>query len=147
MLFVGLIVLWLYPPVQLRMMLDACLFEVADWTMVVDGIFFFWLVLDPRLISAAGLSYAGRIVLALSVQIPQIALGGLLAVSTADLYPWYDLCGRVFPAIGARADQQMGAFVVLFLGGMMSAVAALVVFGRLWRAEEQTDVAGALHGL
>lgn len=146
-LFVGLIVVWLYPLIQLRMMLDSSLFEVADWTMVVDGIFFFWLVLDPRVIPPSRLSYAGRIILALSVQIPQIAIGGLLAVSTGDLYPWYDLCGRVFPAIGPIADQQMGAFVVLFLGGMMSAVAALIVFGRLWRAEEQTKLAGAVPGL
>jgi len=146
-LFVGLIVVWVYPPVQLRMMLDSRLFEVADWTMVVEGIFFFWLVLDPRPTPPSGLSYAGRIVLVLSVQIPQIALGGLLAVAPGDLYPWYDLCGRVFPAIGARADQQMGAFVVLFLGGMMSAVAALIVLGRLWRAEEQTGAADALPGL
>lgn len=141
-LFVGLIFIWLYPPIQLRMMLDASLFEVADWTMVVEGIFFFWLVLDPRLIPPSHLSYAGRIILALSVQIPQIAIGGLLAVSTSDLYPWYDLCGRVFPAIGPIADQQMGALVVLFLGGMMSAVAALIVFGRLWRAEDHTELAG-----
>lgn len=146
-LFVGLIVVWLYPPIQLRMMLDASLFEVADWTMVVDGIFFFWLVLDPRLIPPSRLSHAGWIILALSVQIPQIAIGGLLAVSTGDLYPWYDLYGRVFPAIGPIAGQQMGAFVVLFLGGMMSALAALVVFGRLWRAEEETKLASAVPGL
>ncbi len=43
--------------------------------------------------------------------------------------------GACFPAIDARADQQLGAFVILFPGGMMSAIAALVLVGRLWRAE------------
>jgi len=142
-LFVGLIFLWLYPPVHFRAMVEARLYGVMDWTMVVDGIFFFCLVLDPRVAPPSGLSFAARIVLALSVQIPQIALGAFLAASARDLYPWYDLCGRVFAMIGAHADQQFGAFVVLFPGGMMSAVTALIVFGRLWRAEQQSEVVRA----
>ncbi|MEO8714892.1 MAG: cytochrome c oxidase assembly protein [Acetobacteraceae bacterium] len=147
-LFVGFIFLWLYPPLHFRAMVDARLFGLMSWTMVVDGIFFFVLVLDPRVAPPSGLSFAGRIVLALSVQIPQIALGGLLLASTHDLYPWYDLCGRLFPAIDAAVDQQLGAFVILFPGGMMSAAAALIVLGRLWRAEERAEaVAHPASGL
>lgn len=149
-LFAGLVFLWLYPPLQLRAMVDARLYAVMDWSMVVDGLFFFFLVLDPRPVAPSGLSLAGRIVLAMSVQLPQIALGGVLAVATRDLYPWYDLCGRVFPWIDARVDQQFGAFVILFPGGMMSALAALIVLGRLWRAEaaaEQAVVAPVVPGL
>ncbi|HJS87517.1 MAG TPA: cytochrome c oxidase assembly protein [Acetobacteraceae bacterium] len=135
-LFAGLVFLWLYPPLHFRAMVDARLYALMNWSMVVDGIFFFVLVLDPRPVTGSGLSFAGRIVLALSVQIPQIALGGVLAAATADLYPWYDLCGRIFPGIDATTDQELGAFVILFPGGMMSALAALIVLGRLWRAEE-----------
>ncbi len=135
-LFVGLVFLWLYPPLHFRAMVDARLYALMNWSMVVDGIFFFCLVLDPLPVTSSGLSLAGRIVLALSVQIPQIALGGVLAAATRDLYPWYDLCGRIFPGINAATDQELGAFVILFPGGMMSAVAALILLGRLWRAEE-----------
>jgi putative membrane protein len=151
-LFAGLVFLWLYPPLHFRAMVDWRLYAVMDWSMVVDGVFFFFLVLDPRRVAPSGLSLAGRIVLAMSVQLPQIALGGVLAVATRDLYPWYDLCGRVFPSIDARVDQQLGAFVILFPGGMMSALAALIVLGRLWRAEEAAErdeagVAPAAHAL
>lgn len=146
-LFVGLIFLWLCPPVHFRAMEDAWLYGLMDWTMMVDGVFFFCLVLDPRVAPPSGLSFAARIVLALSVQIPQVALGAFLATCTRDLYPWYDLCGRVFPMIGVSADQQFGAFVVLFPAGMMSAVTALIVFGRLWRTEQQTEVARAVPHL
>ena len=135
-LFAGLVFLWLYPPLHFRAMVDARLYALMNWSMVVDGILFFVLVLDPRPVTGAGLSLAGRIVLALSVQIPQIALGGVLAAATADLYPWYDLCGRIFPGIDATTDQELGAFVILFPGGMMSAVAALILLSRLWRAEQ-----------
>jgi putative membrane protein len=135
-LFAGLVFLWLYPPLHFRAMVDARLYALMNWSMVVDGILFFVLVLDPRSVTGAGLSLAGRIVLALSVQIPQIALGGGLVAATTDLYPWYDLCGRIFPGIDAATDQELGAFVILFPGGMMSALAALILLGRLWRAEE-----------
>ncbi len=135
-LFAGLVFLWLYPPLHFRAMVDWRLFELMNWSMVVDGVFFFILVLDPRPVTASGLSLAGRIVLALSVQIPQIALGGVLAATTRDLYPWYDLCGRIFPGIDAATDQELGGFVILFPGGMMSALAALILLRRLWQAEE-----------
>ncbi len=146
-LFAGLIFLWVYPPLHFRVMVDARLYALMNWSMVVDGIFFFFLVLDPRVRPPSGLSLPARLVLAMSVQLPQIALGGLLASATRDLYPWYDLCGRVFPGIDAAADQQLGAFVILFPGGMMSAVAALILLRRLWRAEREAEEAGAVNSI
>jgi len=146
-LFAGLVFLWLYPPLHFRAMVDARLYALMNWSMVVDGILFFVLVLDPRPVTGTGLSLAGRIVLALSVQIPQVALGGVLAAAPADLYPWYDLCGRIFPGIDATTDQQLGAFVILFPGGMMSALAALILFARLWRAEQAAAGDTALAAL
>ncbi|MGH7040967.1 MAG: cytochrome c oxidase assembly protein [Acetobacteraceae bacterium] len=135
-LFVGLVFLWVWPPVHLQAMLDNQLFAVMDWSMVLDGLLFFCLLFDPRPVSAQGLTLAARIVLALSVQIPQIFLGALLLVAGRDLYPWYSLCGRAYAGIGPVADQQLGGLLILFGGGMMSAVAALVLFHRLWQAEE-----------
>jgi putative membrane protein len=127
-------------------MVDARLFAVMDWSMILDGIPFFVLVLDPRPVTPQGLGYAGRILLVMSVQVPQIALGGALMFVDRDLYPWYSLCGRAFASIGPIADQQLGGVVILFGGGMMSAVSALILFGRLWRAEE-ASVSGFGAGL
>lgn len=135
-LFAGLVFLWVWPPLHLRAMLDDRLFAVMDWSMVVDGLLFFCLLFDPRPVSAQGLTLATRIVLALSVQIPQIFLGALLLVADRDLYLWYSLCGRAYAGIGPVADQQIGGLLILFGGGMMSALAALILFHRLWQAEE-----------
>jgi putative membrane protein len=136
-LFAGLVYLWLYPPLFFRAMINARLYGLMDWTMVVDGVLFFCLLFDPRPQGAYGLSFASRIVLALSVQIPQVAIGALLMFTTRDLYPWYTLCGRVFSAFGAQVDQEMGGIIIFFGGGMMSALAALILLGRLWEAEEE----------
>ncbi len=95
--FAGLVFLWLYPPLHFRAMLDARLYGLMDWSMVVDGIFFFCLVLDPRAAPPRGCRSSGGSILVMSVQLPQIALGGMLMAARGDLYPWYDLCGRVFP--------------------------------------------------
>src|SRR6516164_115500 len=46
-LFVGLFYFWLIPPVHFRAMIDARLYALMNWSMVLDGILFWWLVLDP----------------------------------------------------------------------------------------------------
>lgn len=47
-LFVGLFYFWLIPVVHFRAMIDARLYAVMNWSMVLDGILFWCLVLDPR---------------------------------------------------------------------------------------------------
>jgi putative membrane protein len=136
-LFAGLVFLWLIPPIHFAAMLDPPLFRLMNWSMVVDGLLFWFLVLDPRPQPPSGLSFAARFVLAMSVQIPQIFLGGWLVFARGDLYPFYALCGRVFPAIGALQDQQIGGLIVLFPGGMMSAAAALILVGFTWSDERR----------
>ena len=47
-LFVGLFWLWLIPPVHFAAMIDPGLYQVMNWSMAVDGILFWALVLDTR---------------------------------------------------------------------------------------------------
>lgn len=133
-LFAGLIILWLTPWVHVRSMLDPPLYAFMNFSMVADGLLFWFLVLDPRDRPPARLSFAVRLMLVLAVQVPQVMAGAAIALAQADLYPVYALCGRILP-IRAVLDQQIGGFVVYFPGAMMSTVAALILFRRLWRAE------------
>jgi putative membrane protein len=139
-LFAGLIVLWLVPVVQFRAMLDTRLYAVMNWTMLADGVLFWVLILDPRPKPPALLSFGARVVLVMSVQMPQVMLGALIGLSGRDLYPFYDLCGRLYPGISPQLDQQMGGFIIYFPGGMMSALAALILVGRIWRQERASVV-------
>ena len=131
-LFAGLIVLWLIPAVHLRAMMDARLYAVMNGSMLGDGLLFWMLVLDPRASPPARLSYSVRIFLVMSVQVPQIMAGALIALTAQDLYPYYDLCGRLYADTGPQLDQEVGGFIIYFPGAMMSAVAALLLFRRLW---------------
>jgi putative membrane protein len=137
MLFVGLIFFWLIPAVHFYAMIDPALYTVMNWSMVIDGLLFWFLVMDPRGKPPARLSFPVRILLALAVQVPQIAVGALICFTRQDLYPYYDLCGRVFPAISAHFDQQIGGSVVWLLGGMMSAVAVLLLAQKMWLEDQE----------
>jgi putative membrane protein len=139
-LFAGLILLWLTPPVHVRAMLDPVLYTVMNASMVIDGLLFWFLVLDHRDRPLARLSYASRLVLVMAVQVPQIMAGAAVAMAATDLYPSYALCGRIYTGVSAVFDQQIGGFVVYFLGAMMSVVAALILFRRLWRSEAEAEL-------
>ncbi|MBM9595106.1 cytochrome c oxidase assembly protein [Roseitranquillus sediminis] len=134
-LFVGLFYFWLIPPVHFRAMLDPVLYQVMNWSMVVDGILFWTLVLDPRPKPPARVQYGIRAALAIGVMFPQIALGALITFAERDLFPYYAFCGRYFQSISAVTDQQIGGLVIWIPPAMMSVIALLIVVGNMMRAE------------
>ncbi len=73
--FVGLIDLWLIPTVNFEAMLDPRLYAVMNWSMVVDGLLFWCLVLDPRPSPPARTSFAARMITIVAVMFPQIIVG------------------------------------------------------------------------
>ncbi len=135
-LFVGLIALWLIPPVHFRAMIDSHLYAVMNWSMVVDGILFWSLVLDPRPRPPARLGFGTRAVMLIGVMFPQILMGSVITFSDQVLYPYYDLCGRVYPTISATLDQHLGGIVVWIPAAMMSVIGFFVVLNNFRLHEE-----------
>jgi putative membrane protein len=131
LLFVGLIYLFLIPPVHFRAMIDPRLYAIMNWSMIGDGLMFWILVLDPRPKEQAGVSYGTRMVLPFAVMFPQIALGSYVAFSPGGLYPYYDLCGRLFASIPAATDQHIGGIVAWIPAGMMSVIGFMTVLNAL----------------
>jgi putative membrane protein len=135
-LFVGLIALWLIPPVHFAAMIDPRLYAVMNWSMVVDGLLFWTLVLDPRPRPAARLGFGTRIIMVVGVMFPQILMGSMITFSNQVLYPYYDLCGRVYPTIGALLDQHLGGIVVWIPAAMMSVIGFFIVLTN-YRLDEE----------
>lgn len=138
-LFAGLFYFWLIPSIHFRAMIDPRLYFLMNASMVLDGLLFWSLVLDPRPRPPARISYGVRFLLAAAVMFPQIALGAVITFSQHDLYPYYDLCGRLFPSIGALEDQEIGGIVMWIPPAMMSVIAALLVLNALRIYEESTE--------
>ena len=79
-----------------------------------------------------------RIALAGLVMIPQGFAGAIVALAQTDLYPYYDLCGRIYPALGPLYDQALGGLVIWIPSTMMGICGVLFVLNALRRSEEFT---------
>jgi putative membrane protein len=131
-LFEGLLILWLVPPVTFRAMFNVRLYAIMNASMVIDGLLFWVLVLDPRPHPPAPIGFFPRLALAFLIIFPQIAIGTVIGMARHDLYPSFTLCGRVYPAIGPLLDQQIGGLVLWVPAGMMSALAAVLIMRRMF---------------
>ena len=126
-LFVGLIYFWLIPSVHFAAMLDARRYLLMNWSMLVDGILFWWLMLAPiQAQGRAAIGYGLRFVILAVVAFPQIVIGAYIALVPWPLYSIYAVCGRAW-AINPMLDQQIGGLLTWIPAAMMSVVGVLTV--------------------
>ncbi|HET7370606.1 MAG TPA: cytochrome c oxidase assembly protein, partial [Gammaproteobacteria bacterium] len=136
-LFVGLIYLWLTPSLHLYAMLNVPLYNVMNWSMALDGLLFWYLMLDPRTPAEGGLRYGWRLVILGLVILPQNAIGGYIAMSDHEIYNVYAICGRLW-AISPLTDQRIGGLITWIPAAMMSVLGGIIVLRR-WMHEENID--------
>lgn len=134
-LFVGLLYFWLIPQIHTRVMLDANLYELMNWTMAVNGVMFWSLILDSRAKPPARLSHLMRAALILVIELPQMVLGAILSLSEHDIYPVYTICGRVLD-MTALNDQHYGGLII-WLPGTLTSFAAMIVVLVTMRLNEE----------
>ena len=135
-LFVGLIYLWLVPAFHTRVMLDLNLYNVMNWSMAIDGILFWSLILDSRPRPPARLGFGMRALLVIAVEPLQMALGAVLSLSTADFYPVYRICGRIWD-IAALSDQHYGGLII-WLPSTLTSLAGMICVLVFMRLNEET---------
>ena len=123
-LFVGLIYLWLIPAFHTRVMLDINLYNVMNWSMAIDGIFFWSLILDHRPRPSARLGFGARALLVIAVEPLQMILGAVLSLSSTDYYPVYRICGRIWD-IAALSDQHYGGLII-WLPSTLTSLAGVI---------------------
>ena len=119
-------------------MLDANLYEVMNWTMAVNGVMFWALILDSRPKPPARLSHLMRAMLILVIELPQMVLGAILSLSMTDFYPVYQICGRVLD-MTALNDQHYGGLIIWLPGTLTSFAAMIVVLVTMRLSEERAD--------
>jgi putative membrane protein len=141
LLFVGLVWFWLQPDVHFHAMISPVLYTTMNLSMVIDGLLFWFFVLDPRPAPPARHSYAVRLVTCILVIFPQLLLGARLSFGLTPLYSYYDLCGRLFPSVSALADQHLGGLVVWIPSSMMSSIAFMLMLNNI-RIQEDRQCGG-----
>ena len=141
-LFVGSVYFWLIPAVHFRAMINPRLYALMNWTMVLDGLLFWTVVLDRRPKPPARLSFGARAGMAFATTFPAIIIGYWLTSVNYDLYPYYVLCGRLYPSITALTDQHIGGIVVWVPPAMMGAVATMIVLRAFLQHDEERAALG-----
>lgn len=126
-LFVGVIFFWLWPAVHFDAMLSLPLYELMNWSMVIDGVIFWLVILDARDPDLAHTSGFGvRFLMLLGALFPQIFLGAYITFSAPGLYSVYATCGRAWP-INPATDQVLGGIFTWIPAAMMTILGALLV--------------------
>lgn len=128
LLFVGLIIFWLTPSIHFISMLSLRDYWLMNLSMAVDGLLFWWFMLDARRPGATPTTYSIglRILVLWAVMPPQIVIGAYIALSPDTVYDVYAVCGRAFP-MSPIVDQQLGGLITWIPAAMMSVVATLIL--------------------
>ena len=138
MLFVGLLYFWLIPSIHTRVMLDENLYMLMNWTMAINGVMFWSLVLDSRPKPPARLSHLMRALMILLIELPQMVLGAILSLSMTDFYPVYNICGRVVDMTPLN-DQHYGGLIIWLPGTLTSFADMIVVLVTMRLSEEKAE--------
>jgi putative membrane protein len=141
-LFVGLLYFWLIPSIHTIVMLDRPLYEIMNWSMAINGIMFWSLVLDPRPKPPARLSPLVRGLMILLIELPQMVLGAILSLSMTDYYPVYTICGRALD-FSALSDMHYGGLIIWLPGTLTSFAAMIIVLVNMRLDEEEEERAKA----
>jgi putative membrane protein len=127
LLFVGLIYYWLIPSVHFAAMLDANRYQLMNWSMAIDGMFFWWLMLARRdRQGKLAVAYGIRILILCLAALLQILLGAYITLHRTVLFDVYAICGRAWN-LSPLVDQQLGGLATWIPAAMMSGVGVLVV--------------------
>ena len=145
-LFVGLIYFWLWPSVHFDAMLSRQLYWVMNLSMAVDGLLFWWFMLDPRPPGATPVTrgIGLRVFVLWAVMPPQIILGAYIALSPQTVFDVYAVCGRAWP-MSPITDQQLGGLITWIPAAMMSVLATLVLIRFYFRNERARAAAQEHH--
>jgi len=118
--------IWLIPGIHFDAMLDPTLYAIMNLSCLAGGLLFWLVVLDPRPKPPCRFSYLVRAGAGFLVMFPQIAISSYIALTTQDLYSFYTLCGRIFPAISPAYDQMLGGMIQWIPPGMMNTAALII---------------------
>ena len=139
-IFVGLIFFWLTPAIHFVAMLSPDVYWVMNWSMLIDGVLFWALVLDPRGPGEAWAGFGARIWMVILAMPPQIVLGAYISLSGTELFDVYGLCGRAWD-MSAATDQTLGGLLIWIQAADMHVIAALILIARWMRADRGRQAA------
>jgi putative membrane protein len=128
--FVALILVWLIPDMQTLAMLDWRIYRAMNWSMVLSGLAYWWIVLDHRPKPPGRMSPGIRVLSPGITMTPQIVAGAIVTFSKTDLYPIFEICGRAF-TLNVLTGQLIGGVIMWVPAAMIESIGGLLAL-RQW---------------
>jgi putative membrane protein len=128
--FVAFILVWLIPHMQTLAMLDWRIYRFMNWSMVVSGFIYWWLVLDHRPRPPGRMTPGLRVLSPGITMTPQILAGAIVTFSKTDLYPIFEICGRAF-TFNVLTGQLVGGVIMWVPAAIIESIGALLAL-RQW---------------
>jgi len=142
-LFFGIIYFWLWPSIHFDAMLSRDLYWVMNWSMLLDGMLFWWLIFDPRSpANSTAVRYRWRIFMLVIVALPQMFLGAWIVFNRGMVYDVYEVCGRAWP-MPPETDQLIGGVITWVPPAMMSILRRLILMRRAMHEDSKVTTDGA----
>lgn len=129
--------IWLLPSVDFVSMINPLLYATMNILMILAGLLFWLVVLDPRPKALAGYSYLTRMVAGFLTMFPQILVAATIALSGVSYYDFYDLCGRLFPSISPIHDQLIGGMIQWIPPGLLNTAVLFVLLNAIRKNEDK----------
>lgn len=151
LLFIAFILVWLVPSMQTLAMLDWRIYRFMNWSMLVSGFAYWWLVLDHRPHPPGRMTTGLRVLSPAVTMTPQILAGAIITFSKADLYPIFEICGRAF-TFNVLTGQLIGGVIIWVPSALIESIGGLMALrqwlrlsrnGRLPRSLPRQRPAGA----
>jgi putative membrane protein len=138
-IFIGLMGYWLMPSHQFDAMLSDTNYNLMNWGVLIEGLLFWWMMLEPSHRDSDGRTHFGQRILMQWVLIfALIAMGFTIVYSSATLYPVYAICGRLWP-ISPMVDQEYGGMITWMPTSIISILAGVILLSRWMRASEKNE--------
>jgi putative membrane protein len=128
--FAALILVWLIPDMQTMAMLDWRIYRAMNWSMVLSGLAYWWIVLDHRPKPPGRMSPGIRVLSPAITMTPQIVAGAIVTFSKTDLYPIFEICGRAF-TLNVLTGQLIGGVIMWVPAAMIVSAGGLLAL-RQW---------------
>ena len=141
--FVALILVWLIPDMQTLAMLDWRIYRAMNWSMVLSGLSYWWLVLEHRPKPPGRMSPGWRVLSPAITMTPQIVAGAIVTFSKTDLYPIFEICGRAF-TMNVLTGQLIGGVIMWVPAAMIESIGGLLALRQWLRLSRRRPMRAAM---
>jgi len=143
-LFLGLMGYWLIPSHQFNAMLSDTNYHLMNWGILIEGLFFWWMMLEPsHKVDGKSPGTGIRILLQWVVIMALIVMGFYIVYSEQSLYPVYAICGHLWP-ISPMTDQEYGGMITWMPTSIISILAAVILISRWMQESDRRESLGSV---